>query len=438
MMWKDVYNNKLRTIEEAILSIPKRATVVTGLAAAEAKGFLTELYKYKDHFEYLRVLTCLDMKEYDFFSQADSEGVFENHSWFYSPPTRGTLDKGIKTVDFIPNNLHRAFTDRIVSEKEEGNFIVFWGAVTPMLEKNGFFSLGLSNVYEMDMMENADMVVLEVNKHMPWTHGETQIHINQADFVVEKDWEIPALDIVPPSDLEIKIAEYITELVNDGSTIQIGIGGIPNAVAKLLDNKKNLGVHTEMFTESMIDLFEKGVINNSQKTLWKGKFVSAFAMGSQKMYDWLDNNPSVWIMRGKYVNNPYVIAQNDNMVSINTAISIDLTGQVCSEAFGPKQFSGTGGQLDTHRGAVMSKNGKGIIALRSTAKKGTISTIVPMLTQGSPVTVPRQELDYVVTEFGTAHLRGKSLGQRVKELVKISHPDFRENLMKQAKEIGLI
>jgi acyl-CoA hydrolase len=437
-MWKNMYKEKMRTIEEAILSLPKKATVITGLASAEAQGLLENLHKYKDHFERLKVVTCLNMKDYDFFLDKDYEGVYDNHSWFLSPPTRKAQKMGLNTVDFIPNNLHMSGTDKLMAEREEGNSIVFWGTVTPMHEKTGYFNLGISNVYELDVLENADIVILEVNDKFIWTHGETQVHISQANFVIENSWDIPELPVIEPTETEKIIAQYISELVNDGSTLQIGIGGIPNAVAKLLNHKKDLGIHTEMFTESMIDLFEAGAITNMKKTLWKGKFVCTFALGTKRMYEWLNNNPGVWIMRGRYVNDPYVIAKNDNMVSINTAITIDLSGQVCSESIGNRQYSGTGGQLDTHRGAVMSKNGKGIIALRSTAKKGTVSTIVPMLPQGSYVTVPRQDLDYVVTEYGVAHLRGKSFRERVKSLINISHPDFKDELFKEAKKLGYL
>jgi acyl-CoA hydrolase len=437
-MWKDVYNKKLRTIEDAILSLPKTVTVVVGMAAAEAQGFLSNVHKYKDHFDSLRVLTCLNMKEYPFFAEREYEEKMNNHSWFFSPPTRKARKNGLKTVDYIPNNLHMAGTDKLVAEKDEGRTLVFWGTVTPMLEENGFFNLGLSNVYEMEMLEQADRVIFEVNDQMPFIHGETGVHINQADMIVESSWEVPPLPIVEPTETEVTIAQHIADLVEDGSTIQIGIGGIPNAVAKLLDNKKDLGVHTEMFTESMIDLFESGAITNSKKTLWKGKSICTFALGSKRMYKWLDDNPGVWVMKGNYVNDPFVIAQNDNMVSINTAISVDLQGQVVSEAIGTRQFSGTGGQLDTHRGAIKSKNGKGIIALRSTAKNGKISTITVAHPKGATISVPRHDIDYVVTEYGVAHLRGKSLAERVELLIGIAHPNFREQLKKEAKEIGYI
>ncbi|MBP8657171.1 MAG: acetyl-CoA hydrolase/transferase family protein [Fervidobacterium sp.] len=438
-MWKEKYNEKLRTMEDAILSLPKNVSVVVSMAAAEAQGFLKSVHQFKDHFEKIKIITCLDTGYYDFFMGKEYEDTFQLHTWFFSDPTRVyRYDHGMKNLDFIPNNLHMAGMDKAMAEKEEGNTLVFWGTATPMQERNGYFNLGISNVYEKDMAENADIVVMEVNEKMPFVHGDTEWHIDNVDMIVESSWDIPEIPIAEPKEEERRIAEHIADLIPDGATLQIGIGGIPNAVAKLLEHKKDLGIHTEMLTESMIDLFEKGVITNMRKTLWRGKFIIAFALGTKRMYDFIDNNQGVFELRGRYVNDPYVVAQNDNMVSLNTAISVDLTGQVVSEAIGTKQYSGTGGQLDTHRGAIMSKNGKGIIALRSTAKRGSVSTIVPMLEQGSPVTIPRQDLDYVVTEWGIAHLRGRSAGERAKKLIAIAHPDFRKELEKEAMRLGLI
>ncbi len=438
-MWKEKYKQKLMSIDDAILNLPKRVSVVVSMAAAEAQGFLKNIHKFKDHFEKIKVITCLDMGYYEFFLNKEYEGPFELHTWFYSEPTRKSkYEDKLKILDYIPNNLHMAGLDKVMAEKEEGNTLVFWGTSTPMQEKTGYFNLGISNVYEKDLAENADIVVMEVNEKMPYVHGDTEWHINNVNVVVESNWEIPEIPISEPKEEEKKIAQYIADIIEDGSTLQIGIGGIPNAVAKLLETKKDLGIHTEMLTESMIDLFEKGVITNMRKTLWKGKFVIAFALGTKRMYEFIDDNPGVFELRGAFVNDPYVVCQNDNMVSLNTAISVDLTGQVVSEAIGTKQFSGTGGQLDTHRGAIKSKNGKGIIALRSTAKKSTISTIVPLLPQGAPITVPRQDLDYVVTEWGVAHLRGRSAGERAKKLISISHPDFRKELEQEAVKMGLI
>jgi len=438
-MWKEKYKRKLMSIEEAILSLPKRCTVIVSMAAAEAQGFLSNIHKFKNHFEKIKVVTCLDMGYYDFFLNKDYEDVFQLHTWFFSDSTRKSkYQNNLDILDFIPNNLHMAGLDKVMAEKEEGNILVFWGSCTPMIEKTGYFNLGISNVYEKDIAENADIVVMEVNQKMPFVHGDTEWHINNVNIIVESDWDIPELSILEPKEEEKRIAEYIADMIPNGSTIQIGIGGIPNAVARLLEDKKDLGVHTEMLTESMIDLFEKGVITNMKKSLWRGKFVIAFALGTQRMYDFINHNPGILELRGRYVNDPYVVGLNDNMVSLNTAISVDLTGQVVSEAIGTQQYSGPGGQLDTHRGAIRSKNGKGIIALRSTAKKGTISTIVPMLDPGALITVPRHDLDYVVTEWGIVHLRGRSAGERAKQLISIAHPNFRKELEDKAKEMRLI
>jgi acyl-CoA hydrolase len=431
--WVQMYKDKKGTIEEALGLIKSEMKIVTGMVSMEAKGLLENLHKIDESIKDVHVATCLNMRDYEFFQKKEYEGRFLNESWFYSPPVRKAAGENLKTVTFIPNNLHAAAIDRLATNSPD----IFWGVASPM-DENGFMTLSLSNVYERDMVEGADTVILEVNEEAPKTHGDTQVHISEVDYIIENNFHIPELPVVEPSETEKQIAGHISEIIEDGSTIQIGIGGIPNAVAKFLESKKDLGIHTEMFTESMIDLFEMGVITNRKKTLWPGKFICAFALGTEKMYRFIEDNPGVFLLRGRYVNDPYVISKNEKMVSINTAISIDLTGQVCSEAIGTKHYSGTGGQLDTHRGATMSKDGKGIIALRSSAKKGTISTIVPKLPEGSPVTVPRQDVDYVVTEFGSAHLRGLNIFQRVRALISIAHPDFREQLKKQAQEIGYL
>ncbi|MBB6482540.1 acetyl-CoA hydrolase/transferase C-terminal domain-containing protein [Spirochaeta isovalerica] len=436
--WKKEYEKKYLSMEEAIGKIPRKASVVVGMASMESQGFMGEIHKHAEKFDFLRVNSCLNFGHYPFCENPESEGVFCNDNWFFGPSTRAAQKAGYRIVDYIPNNLHAAGMDRIVSFKEDGDFVVYWGAVSSMMEKSGFFSLGLSNVYEQEVIEMADMVILEVNDKVPVTHGDTQIHMKDVDYIVEYSKDLPTIGVLEPSDVEKTIAGHIAELVEDGATLQVGIGGIPNAVCGLLSDKKDLGIHTEMFTESMIDLFEAGVITNKKKTLWPGKFICTFALGSQRMYDWLADNPAVLILRGSYVNDPYVISQNDNMVSINTAISVDLTGQVCSESLGTVQYSGTGGQLDTHRGAVMSKGGKGIIALRSTAKGGTLSTITAVLAEGAKVTVPRQDIDYVVTEYGVAHLRGGTIAQRVKALIAIAHPDFRDRLTDEARKLKYI
>lgn len=436
--WTAAYDGKLRSMEEAVRALPKRAAVVMGMASMESQGFMSRIHDFADHFEYLRVLSCLNMQSYPFCEDPRYEGRFMNENWFFGPSNRQAAKLGYRLVEYIPNNLHQAGGNKIRALTAQGATIVYWGPVTPMSDANGFLNLGLSNVYEGEMIDAADIVVLEVNSKVPILHGDTQVHISQADAVVEYDAEIPTIPVLEPGPVEEEIAAHIARLVGDGTTLQIGIGTIPNAVAARLSGKKDLGIHTEMFTESMIDLFDSGAITNRKKSLWPGKFVFTFALGTTRMYEWLNDNPAVLELRGSYVNDPYVIAQNDNMVSINTAITVDLTGQVCSESLGTVQYSGTGGQLDTHRGAQKAKNGKGIIALRSTAKKGTLSTIVPVLPEGSAVTVPRQDLDWVATEYGAVQLLGRTVSERARALISVAHPDFRVELTAAAEKLGYL
>lgn len=433
MNWKEIYQKKKVKIDYVLNLVHSNTTIVTGMAASEPQIFLSKLHEVLPSVQDINVFTCLNMKDYPFFSTKESEGRFINNSWFYNDSNRKVVLQGLKTMTYVPNNLHQAATNLIQSRKID----MYVGIASPM-DKNGYLTLSVGITYEKDILEKADLVVLEVNNNAPRTHGDTQVHISEVDYIVETDYPMPEISIVEPTEIERNIGERIADLIEDGSTIQIGIGGIPNAVAQFLKNKKDLGVHTEMMTETMVDLFEAGAINNKKKTLWPGKFVCTFVLGTQRLYDFCNDNPGILMLRGNYVNDPYVISQNDQMVSINTALMLDITGNVCSEAIGTRHFSGTGGQLDTHRGAVKSKNGKGIIALRSTAKGGTISTIVPMLPQGAPVTIPRQELDYVVTEHGVAHLRGKTVRERALELIRIASPDFRNDLKNEVQKLGII
>lgn len=433
MNFKKIYNSKKISLDEALSLIKSNYVVVTGLAQSESKGLMKNLHKIKDKVSNVKVYTALNMEDYDWYSSPEMEKSFLNHSWFYNASQRNLIKKGLNTITFIPNNLHMAGTDLLHAYHVN----IFWGVATPM-DKNGYLSLSLSVTYEKDLLENADIVVLEINDKTPFTYGDTIIHISDIDYLYEYSYDVPTLPIVPPSETDKKIAELISEEIEDGSTLQIGIGGIPNAVATLLEHKKDLGIHTEMFTEGMMELYNKGVITNKKKTFYKGKFVCTFALGSQKLYDFLDHNPGVEFIRGSLVNDPYFISKNDNFISINTALAVDLFGNVCSESFGPIHYSGTGGQLDTHRGAIMSKGGKGFIALHSTVKNNTISTIVPLHKQGASYTVPRQDVDNVVTEFGIAKLRGKSVKDRAKEIIAIAHPDFRKELEDEAKKLGIL
>ncbi|MFN6992357.1 MAG: acetyl-CoA hydrolase/transferase family protein [Fervidobacterium sp.] len=422
-----IYREKVVDIDYILSILKDDWTIVVGMTPMEPKIFLRNLHRTKAN--NLEIFTCLNTEPYEFCSNPEYSHRFYNYSWFFGPYNRSLS----KNTYYVPNNLHQSATNLIETTKIN----VFVGVASP-IDSQGFFTLSASVVYEKDVIEKADIVILEVNPNAPRTHGDTQVHLSDVDYIIEVDYKLPQAELLEPTEVERKIAGHIVSLIEDGSTIQLGIGGIPNAVAKFLIEKKDLGVHTEMFTESMIDLFEAGVITNKKKTLWNGKFVCTFAYGTERMYKFLDENPAILFLRGRYVNDPYIISQNEKMVSINTALMVDLTGNVCSEAIGTTHYSGTGGQLDTHRGAIKSKSGKGIIAMRSTAKNGTVSTIVPILPQGSPVTVPRQELDYLVTEWGVVRLRGLPTRKRALALISTAHPDFQEELKKEAQKLGLI
>ncbi len=428
----ELYKKKLITVDDVLDKLKDNETVVVGLGGSQPFGFLSNLHKIKDRISNLKIITCLLLKDYEFLKYCGRENSpFILESWYLSDYERKVYNEGRAT--YIPNNLHRAGVEKILNEKID----YYIGTATPIDDK-GFFSLSLSLVYEKEMIESAKFKILEINENLPRTFGDTSVSIDEVDFVYEN--HIPLIDFpyIEPTETEKKIGEYISDLIEDGSTIQLGIGGIPNAITKFIRNKKNLGIHTEMITDGMVDLIEEGVVTNSHKTLWKGKTIGAFALGTKKLYDFINNNLSVELHRGSIVNDPYIVRKNNKMISINTSLMVDLTGQVCSESFGWKQFTGTGGQLDMHRGAQMSNGGKGIIALRSTAKGGKVSTIVPTLPEGSFITVPRQDTDYIVTEYGVAKLKGKSTRERALALINIAHPDFRDKLIFEAKRLNLI
>lgn len=432
MNYNEQYKNKLITVDEALAKVQSNMDIVVGLGAIEPLDFMLRLHENANRVEKVNVVTCLNMGSYEFTSKPEMKGHFKNTTWFYTPVTRKAHPYG--TASFIPNHLHLCARDRLLYRKPS----MFIATATPM-DKHGYFNLSLSATYEQSMIEAADIVILEIDPNYPRTFGDTNVHISKVDFVYETARPVPVFPYAPISEKDKMIGNYIAELVEDGSTIQLGIGGIPNAVAGALMNKKELGVHTELFNDGMVDLIEAGVITNSRKTLHKGISVATMALGSEKLYDFIDQNPGVAIMNGNYVNDPYVIGQNYKQVSINTTLEIDLTGQCCSESLGSTQFSGTGGQADTAIGAQNSVGGKSIIALYSTTfnkKSGQeISKIVPTLALGAAVSLQRNDVDYVVTEYGVARLTGKTIMERVDELISIAHPDFREDLKKEANKL---
>jgi acyl-CoA hydrolase len=294
---------------------------------------------------------------------------------------------------------------------------------------HGFCSLGVSVDAAVAATQTAKHVIAQVNPKMPRTHGDGQIHASKIDAFVEVNDDLPEQIVPEPDEAELKIGQFCAELIDDGATLQMGIGAIPNAVLKSLTSHKNLGVHTEMFSDGVIELIENGVINGMNKKIHPGKVVSGFVMGSRKTYDFIDDNPSVAMLDIAYINDTAVIRRNPKVIAINSAVEVDLTGQVCADSIGTYHYSGVGGQMDFIRGASLSPGGKPIIALPSTTRKG-ISRIVPFLKQGAGVVTTRAHVHYVVTEYGVANLYGKNLGQRAKALVEIAHPDHREELEK--------
>jgi acyl-CoA hydrolase len=294
-------------------------------------------------------------------------------------------------------------------------------------DKHGYCSLGVSVEATLAAIDNADYVIAQVNKQMPRTHGAGIIHISEINAFVECDQPLPEHVSIAPTDIENKIGNHVAGLIDDRSTLQMGIGNIPNAVLSRLTNHKDLGLHTEMFSDGVIDLILNGVINGNYKCINRGRTLATFLMGSKRLYDYVDDNPFIEMRASDYVNDVSVIKQNKQMVAINSAIEVDVTGQVCADSIGAKMYSGVGGQMDFIRAASLSEGGKAIIALPSVTSKG-ISRIVPFLKPGAGVVTTRSHVHYVVTEYGVANLYGKTIKQRVKALTEIAHPDFRESI----------
>lgn len=431
------YEDKYISIEQALEMVKSGDVIVTGLGAAEAGLFMGQLHTIADRVRGVKVTNCLPTHPSQIYDPKYVDS-FEVDGWFFAPQMRKAHANG--NMAYIPNHLHLACTKRLQFVKPN----IYVGAAS-MPDKHGYVSLSLSNTYEKRMLEAADLVILEVNPNMPYTLGDLQVPVSEVDYLVRADYAPPVIPDAPFSEKDAAIGKLIAEMVPDGSCIQLGIGGIPNAVAAALEQKNDLGVHTEMLTSGMMRLAKVGVINGKCKQTYRGKMVTTFAMGVPELYEFIDYNPAVAVMDGAWVNDPYVIAQNDNQVSINTSLEVDLTGQCASESLGSRQFSGTGGQSDTAVGAQMSKNGKSIIALYSTAmvkgpdgQKQEVSKIVPQLMPGAAVSLSRNDVDRVVTEYGVAELRGTSIRDRVARLIEIAHPKFREQLWDQAVEVGIL
>lgn len=433
------YSNKLITVEEALAKVQSNDNIVTGMCANEPLAFLEKLPEIADRVENVTITNCLPLYDGAYLQDEKCIKAFNIEGWFFTPVLRKAFKNG--NVSHIPGHLHLYARKR--KEVVKTDFLICQAS---MPDENGNVSLGVSNVYETELLNYAKTVILELNKKMPRTYGDHVINIKDVDYVIEVDYDLCTLSDAPITDKDKKIGQFISERINDGDCVQIGIGGIPNAVCDCLMDKKHLGIHTEMMTTGLMRLMKAGAVDNSMKQIDVGKTTCAFVGGTKELYDFANNNNDIYMMNGYQANNPSYIGNNDNQVSVNTCIEIDLTGQCCSESIGTRQFSGSGGQCDTAVGALNSKNGRSFIALYSTAtitdkvtgEKKEISKIVPTLKPGAIVTLSRCDVDYVVTEYGIAFLRGKSINQRAKELIAIAHPNFRDELYKQAIENGFI
>jgi 4-hydroxybutyrate CoA-transferase len=436
MDWNSIYQSRVTTAENAIQSVKSGNRIfMTGNVSVPHK-LLAALVAYAPNLKDVEICQALSVGAADYV-KPEMEGHLRVNAMFISANVRKAVNEG--RADFTPV---------LLSEFP----LLFKNGLLPVdvalihvspPDEHGFCSLGVEVGLTKSPAEASKIIIAEVNDQMPRTLGDSFIHVSRLTHIVPVSYPIPEMPMGADANDPVteRMAGYIADLIPDGATMQMGIGAIPDAVLKFLFHKKDLGVHSELISDGVIDLVEAGVVTNSRKTLLPGKIVLGFVLGTKRLYDWVDDNPLCEFRRTEYVNDPFVIAQNDRMVAINSAIEIDLTGQVCADSIGPKFFSGIGGQLDFIYGASRSKGGVPIIAMPSSnlMKDGTtISKIVPMLKQGAGVVTGRNHVHYVVTEYGVADLYGKSIRQRVQALIAVAHPDFRADLLKQAAALNWI
>ena len=428
--YQQEYNKKRVTLEEALDSLRDGDIIGTSQCAGEPTAFFDAMHTLRGRGKRYRIFAPMCFQPHEFMTNPVYQDTFDMDITFLMGATRRGREQGL--FSYYPGDLHNGAGRWIQSN----GCNVFIGAATPM-DRHGYMRISLCLIHERTFLEAADRVILQINPNLPSISGDTEVHIRDVDMVVEAATPLPILPRSNPGEVEKTIGAHVAELIEDGDTIQLGIGGIPDAAAMALIDKRDLGVHSEMLTNSMVDLVEAGVITGRKKNYMTGKMVGTFAYGEQRLYDMLDDNPSVLMLRGETVNDPWVVAKNDNFVSVNSCLSLDLTGQICSESLGSRQYSGSGGQSDMAVGAAHAVNGRNIIAVASTKAHGTVSTITPQLAPGSVVTLSRNEVDYVVTEYGVAPIRGRSVRQRVENLIAVAHPDFRAQLREEANRLLL-
>ncbi len=426
MDWKKIYTSKLETMEEAVKTIKSGDRVVIGHAVGEPVKLVDTMVDYavKADLREIEIFQQVDMG-HSLYAQPGMEKHFRENSLFLGAKTRDCVNSG--RGDFTPCYFYQ--TPDFYRNIKRPDVVL---ATLSLPDEDGYCSFGVSCDYTKPAaeVEGAKLIAV-LNPNMPRTLGDSFIHVSEIDVIVEDDTPIPELVLPEIGEVEMAIGEHIASLVNDGDCLQLGIGAIPDAVLKFLGDKKDLGIHSEMISDGVIDLYEKGVINCRAKNFNRDKMVVSFLMGTKRLYDFADDNPGIYMAPVDYVNHPVIIGKNDHLVSINSSLEVNLMGEACSEAIGLKQFSGIGGQVDFIRGASFSKGGRSILAFPSTAKKGTISKIVPYLTRGGAVTASRNDANYIVTEYGIAKMKGNTLRERARQLIGIAAPQFRDDLAEE-------
>jgi len=428
------YRAKAMSAADAVALIPDGSLIVQGMAAGEPATLLEAIAQRAraGAFTDLTMTGLLPMAGSARSTLApDLSNVIHWESLFASGADRGAIEAGHAVVN--PAYFHQI--PRLITEFMAVNVAL---VSVSRIDRHGYMSLGVSVDINKAAVAAADLVIAEVNPQMPRVHGDSWVHVNDVDALVEHDAPLIELPTPPVRPEDEAMGTTIAAMIPDGACIQLGIGGVPNAVARSLMQHRDLGIHTEMFVDAMVDLVESGVATGARKTFHAGKALYAFAAGSRRMYEFLDDNPYIEAHPVSYTNFPPNIARNDSMVSVNSTIEVDLTGQCCSESIGPRQFSGTGGQHDYARGAFDSRGGKSIIAFYSTARGGQVSRVVPTLTPGAVVTTPRNEVHWLVSEFGAANLKGRTTRDRAKAMIGLAHPRFRDELTVEARRLGYL
>jgi 4-hydroxybutyrate CoA-transferase len=429
----NIYSRKLTTSDEAVKKIKSGDNLVVQPGCAVPHELIRAMVRRKDELENVTIYHILIVGELPYVNPG-MEKHFKHKAFFTGANARKAVQEG--RAEFIPIFLSEV---PLLFKRNIINVDVALINVSPP-DEHGFCSYGVDVGTIKTAADKAKIIIAQINSEMPRSLGDSFIHINKIQHIVEHSEPIQELPQVDPNTSEEMLQIYdaigknTAELIEDGSTLQMGIGAIPDSVMKYLRDRKNLGIHTEMFSDGIVNLVEEGIINGEEKTIHRGKIIAGFVLGTKRLFKFIDNNPVIEFHPQEYVNDPFIIAQNKKMVAINSAIEIDITGQVCADSIGTKIFSGIGGQVDFIRGAAHSEGGKPIIALPSITKDGEVSRIVPQLNPGAGVVTSRGDVHYVITEYGVAYLFGKSLKERARELIRIAHPKFRDELTKYAKE----